>query len=122
MKLAVCAQDKGLEAQVDQRFGRCPYFVIVDAETGELVKTVENSGAMAAGGAGPQSARLLSQEDVGAVALGHVGPNAAAALKAASISVYGGVAGTVGETWGQYHAGKLPLIDEATVDSHHGMR
>ena len=121
MKLAICTQGEGLEAQVDQRFGRCPYFVIVDAETGELVKSMPNSGMTAAGGAGPQSARQLSQEGVEAVALGHVGPNAAAALKAAGISVYGGVTGTVGETWQQYHDGKLPAIDEATVDSHHGM-
>ncbi len=122
MNLAVCAQGEGLEAQVDQRFGRCPYFVIVNSETGELLKSVPNSGAAAAGGAGPQSARQLSQEEVEAVAVGHVGPNAAAALKAAGISVYGGVAGTVGETWQQYRDGKLSAIDEPTVDSHHGMR
>lgn len=122
MNLAICAQNEGLEAQVDQRFGRCPYFVIVNSETGELLKSVPNGGATAAGGAGPQSARLLSQEGVEAVALGHVGPNAAAALKAAGISVYGGVEGTVGETWQRYRDGKLPVIDEPTVDSHHGMR
>ena len=107
---------------MDQRFGRCPYFVIVNSETGELVKSVPNGGAAAAGGAGPQSARQLSQESVEAVALGHVGPNAEAALKAAGISVYSGVAGTVGETWQQYRDGKLTLVQEPTVDSHHGMR
>ncbi len=121
MKLAVCAQGEGLDAQVDQRFGRCPYFVIIDSETGELLKSVPNSGAAAAGGAGPQSARQLSQEEVGAVALGHVGPNAAAALKAAGISVYGGISGTVAQTWQQFREGSLSVIDEPTVDSHHGM-
>ena len=121
MKLAVCALGEELEAQVDQRFGRCPYFVIVDAETGELVKSMPNSGMTAAGGAGPQSARQLSQEGVEAVVLGHVGPNAAAALKAAGIAIYGGVTGTVSETWQLFREGKLPAIDEATVDSHHGM-
>ncbi len=121
MKLAVCAQGEGLEAQVDQRFGRCPYFVIVDAETGELVKSMPNGGMTAAGGAGPQGARQLSQEGVEAVALGHVGPNAAAALEAAGISIYGGVEGTVAQTWEQFREGKLPAIKEATVDSHHGL-
>lgn len=122
MKLAVCAQGEGLEAQVDQRFGRCPCFVIVDAETGEPVKSIPNSGMSAAGGAGPQSARQLSQEGVEAVALGHVGPNAAAALKAAGVAIYGGVSGTVRQTWQLFSEGKLPVIDDATVDSHHGMQ
>ena len=121
VKLAICAQGEGLEAPVDQRFGRCPCFVIVDSETGELVKSLPNSAMTAAGGAGPQSARQLSQEGVEAVAVGHVGPNAAAALKAAGIAIYGGVAGTVRQTWRQFHEGKLPAVDEATVDSHHGM-
>lgn len=122
MKLAICAQSEGLDAQVDQRFGRCPYFVIVDSETGELVKSLPNGGVTAAGGAGPQGARQLSQESVEAVALGHVGPNAAAALKAAGISIHGGVAGTVAQTWQLFREGKLSSIDEPTVDSHHGLR
>ena len=121
MKLAVCAQSEGLEAQVDQRFGRCPYFVILDSETGAPVKSAPNSGAAAAGGAGPQSARQLSGEGVEAVAVGHVGPNAADALKAAGITVYGGVTGTVQQTWELFRDGKLPVIGQATVDPHHGM-
>lgn len=121
MKLAICAQGEGLEATVDQRYGRCPYFVILDSETGEVLKSVPNSGMAAAGGAGPQSTRQLSQEGVGAVAVGHVGPNAAAALKAAGIAVYGGINGTVGQTWQQFRDGKLPTINEPTVGSHHGM-
>lgn len=122
MKLAVCAQGEGLEAQVDQRFGRCSYFVVVEAETGEAIKSLPNSGMSAAGGAGMQSARLLSQEGVEAVAVGHVGPNAAAALKAAGIAVYGGVSGTVQQTWQLFREGRLPGIEGPTVDSHHGMR
>ncbi|NLZ28748.1 MAG: dinitrogenase iron-molybdenum cofactor biosynthesis protein [Firmicutes bacterium] len=121
MKLAICAQDEGLEASVDQRFGRCPYFVIVDSETGEVVKSVPNSAATAAGGAGPQSAQQLSREGVEAVALGNVGPNAATALKAAGISIYGGIDGTVGQALEQFREGKLSPVDGATTDSHHGM-
>ena len=33
MKIAVSAVGNTLDAQVDQRFGRCSYFVIVDSET-----------------------------------------------------------------------------------------
>lgn len=33
MKIAVSATSGSLDAQIDPRFGRCPYFVIVDSET-----------------------------------------------------------------------------------------
>jgi predicted Fe-Mo cluster-binding NifX family protein len=33
MKICVTATAANLEAQIDPRFGRCSYFVIVDSET-----------------------------------------------------------------------------------------
>ena len=33
MKICVSATTNSLDAPVDPRFGRCPYFVIVDSET-----------------------------------------------------------------------------------------
>jgi predicted Fe-Mo cluster-binding NifX family protein len=122
MKLAVCAGGKGLDAEVDQRFGRCAFFVIIDAESGELIDSVSNGSAEASGGAGPQAAQALAGYGVGAVALGNVGPNAAAALKAAKIKIYTGVEGTVNDTFKKYSAGNLTLISEATVTSHSGMK
>lgn len=122
MKLAVCAQNEGLTADVDQRFGRCPYFVVVDSEKGELLESIRNISAEAAGGAGPQSAQLLEKSGVEAVVLGNVGPNAAAALEAAGIKVYSGVEGTVKNTLEKFKAGKLSPISAATVSSHFGTR
>ena len=37
MKLAVTAKGKTLADQVDARFGRCPYFVLVDSESLEFI-------------------------------------------------------------------------------------
>jgi len=34
MKICVSAFSGSLDAEVDSRFGRCAYFVIVDSETG----------------------------------------------------------------------------------------
>lgn len=33
MKMCVTASAGNLDAQIDPRFGRCPYFLIVDSET-----------------------------------------------------------------------------------------
>lgn len=122
MKLAVCAQDEGLAAAVDQRFGRCAFFVIVDPEKSELIDSVRNAGADAAGGAGPQAAQLLAGLDVGAVILGNVGPNAAMALEAAKITIYTGLEGTVESTMQKFREGRLSAISEATVSPHSGMK
>ncbi len=122
MKLAVCAQGEGLKAKVDERFGRCPCFVIVDTENADRVITVNNSDADASGGAGPQAAQLLAGLGVSAVALGNVGPNAATALEAAKIAVYSGITGTVEETLQKYRAGDLHPVSEASVPPHSGMK
>ncbi len=122
MKLAICSKGEGLSAQVDERFGRCPYFVIVDTEREDQVVSIQNTNVDAAGGAGPQAAQLLAGVGADAVALGNVGPNAVEALKAAKILVYSGIAGTVSDTVQSYRDGKLKFLSEATVESHSGMK
>lgn len=122
MKLAVCARGEGLNAEVDFRFGRCSFFVIVDSENGTLIDSIPNSAAEAAGGAGPQSAQLLANNGVEAVALGKVGPNAAAALEAAKIKVFLGVQGTVVETMQKFRNKELSPVSGATAPSHAGMK
>lgn len=121
MKLAICARGESLSAEVDQRFGRCPFFVIVDPEKNELIDSVRNSSAEASGGAGPQAAQLLSGLGVEAVALGNVGPNAATALAAAKIKIYSGVEGTVEKTMQKFNEGNMSIISDATVSPHSGM-
>jgi len=122
VKLAISAQGEGLNAQTDQRFGRCPYFVLVDSESGELLESVRNESAGAAGGAGPQSAQLLSHRGVEAVLTGNVGPKAAHALKAGRIKIYTGVEGSVGAAVQKFNENKLIAVSEATTSAHSGMQ
>ena len=51
MKVCVTAVSVDLEAQVDTRFGRCGYFIIVDSESMKF-EAVPNTSAGAMGGAG----------------------------------------------------------------------
>jgi predicted Fe-Mo cluster-binding NifX family protein len=120
MKIAICARGQGLKAEVDERFGRCPYFVLVDMDSRQVLESIENSNAEASGGAGPQAAQLLSRHGVEVVALGNVGPNAVAALEAAGIAAYSGISGTV-NTMQKFAEGTLTKVAGPTVDSHSGM-
>jgi len=61
MKIAITATGNNLDANVDPRFGRAAYFLIVEPETFEF-KAIENPSATAGGGAGVQSAQLISEK------------------------------------------------------------
>lgn len=120
MKIAVSAIGKDLNCQIDPRFGRCQYFVLVDPETME-VEAFENEGLMASGGAGVQAAQLIAQKGAKALITGNLGPNAASALSASGIKVLLASGGTVREVIETFKAGKLQEASGATVSSHFGM-
>ena len=92
MKIAVSATAPDLSAQVDPRFGRCRYFIIVDPDSMEF-ESIENSSAMAGGGAGVATAQLIVGKEVEAVLTGNCGPNAFSVLEAQLAAVNGVRAG-----------------------------
>ncbi|RPI17589.1 MAG: dinitrogenase iron-molybdenum cofactor biosynthesis protein [Acidobacteria bacterium] len=106
MKIAVTTTAPDLQAQIDPRFGRCPYFLIV--ETDDLsFQAVENPNLGLSSGAGIQSAQLLTEHGVKHVLTGNCGPNAHKTLLAAGIDVIVGCLGIVKDLIEQYKAGKL---------------
>ena len=121
MLVAFCARGEGFDSQLDPRFGRCPFFILADSESGKVVEVISNDNSSASGGSGPQSAQMLAEKKVDAVLAGNVGPNAVTALKAAGIEIYRGGDETVGEAIKNFGLGKYEKIFDATVESHHGM-
>lgn len=119
MRIAISSSGPDLNAEVDPRFGRCRYFVIVDSETKEF-EVLDNQAVMTSGGAGIQAAQMVANSGVDAVITGHLGPNAADTLVAADLKTYLGASGTVGETLRQYKAGNLQEASGPTVESHFG--
>lgn len=86
MKIAVSAKGGSINAQVDARFGRCEYFVIVDSDTNRI-NVISNPGFGSSGGAGPAAAREIAKHDVEVLLTGQVGGNAQRALDAAGIKI-----------------------------------
>lgn len=101
MKIAVSATGGSIQARVEERFGRAPYYVVVDSDTGRF-GLVSNPAVLAAHGAGPQTARVLAERGVTTVLTGRVGPNAREALEQLGISVVEGVTGVVKEAVDAY--------------------
>jgi predicted Fe-Mo cluster-binding NifX family protein len=120
MKVAVCARDNHIDARVDQRFGRCPYFIVVDLDSGDW-EGLQNTGTQSSGGAGVQTAQLLVNRGVNVVLVDRIGPNAMDVLSRAGIQVYGGISGTVSQSLKAYRQGQLTLLSRANSPSHGGM-
>jgi len=120
MKISITAQSNTLDAQCDQRFGRCQYFIIIDTDTMDY-ETIHNAGG-AVGGAGIQAAQLMVDNSVKTVLTGNLGPNAFRTLSAAGIQGITGVSGTVKEIIEKYKKGEFSKpADGPSVDSHAGM-
>ncbi len=59
MKIAVTAQGGELTSELDPRFGRAKWFVIIDTETGEHEGLDNSTGVNASSGAGIASGQKI---------------------------------------------------------------
>ena len=116
MKIAVTSKGTNLDSQVDPRFGRAAYILIIDSETFdfEVLDNKENVNALK--GAGIQAAKMVSEKQAEVLLTGFCGPNAFKAMKAAKIGVANNAEGSVRDAVKAYLDGKLPLSDEANVE------
>jgi len=118
VRIAVSVSAPSLDAQVDPRFGRAPYFLLVDPETWEWEALPNQAQLQAPQGAGIQAAAMLARHRPAAVLTGHCGPKAFYTLKAAGVEVIVGVAGSVREAVAGYRAGKYAPAKEPDVTAH----
>ena len=120
MKIAVTSTGPTLDDNVEARFGRCPYFLVIDTDTMQL-EAIENPNIALGGGAGIRSAQLLSEKGVTTVLTGNCGPNAFNVFGQAGIQVNVGVSGPVRNAVEQFKTGALSSASEPNVGSHFGM-
>jgi predicted Fe-Mo cluster-binding NifX family protein len=94
MKIAVTSQGPGLDSMMDQRFGRCPYILLVETED-MTYEALMNPYAQASGGVGSRLASLVADRGVHTVVTEECGPHARDALEAAGIHMVALCADTV---------------------------
>jgi len=120
MKICVTSEGNSLDSKVDPRFGRCQYFIFVDADT-SVFEAIQNPNIESMGGAGIQSGQFVAEKKVKAVLTGNVGPNAFQTLQSAGIDVVTGISGTVKEAIEKYKKGELKPTQGPSVNSKFGM-
>ncbi|MDX9840006.1 MAG: NifB/NifX family molybdenum-iron cluster-binding protein [Desulfobulbus sp.] len=118
MKIAITAKGTRLDSEVDPRFGRAPYILIVDTETlaVEVVDNSENVNAFK--GAGIQAASLVSERGAQVLMTGYCGPKAFTTLQAAGIKVVDDATGTVQEAVEAFKAGRVTYADGANKEAY----
>jgi len=95
-KICITAQGNTWEAELEPRFGRASYFLLLDPIQMQM-EAVKNPYQDAAQGAGIQSAQLIADKGVRILLTGEVGPKADLTLKSAGIQTITGVSGTIQE-------------------------
>jgi len=119
MKIGVSSTGKDLNANVGSRFGRCQYFLIVNADTMDF-EEISNESAVASGGAGIQAAQTVAKAGAEVVITGNMGPNAFQTLSSAGVKIFTGATGTINEVIEKYKKGELQEINAPSVGSHFG--
>lgn len=72
MKVAITSSGNNLEARMDRRFGRCPFFVVYDLATGGY-EIIPNPNVNRVEGAGPAAVQLVAGKGVEKVVSGEFG-------------------------------------------------
>jgi predicted Fe-Mo cluster-binding NifX family protein len=119
MKIAVTSTGTSLDSEIDPRFGRCRFFLLVETDDLEF-EALENQNISLGGGAGIQSARFMDEKQVKYVLTGNCGPNAYRTLEAAGIQVITGCYGTVRQAVESFRSGSFESIQGPNVESHFG--
>lgn len=120
MKVAIAAKDKTLRSHVDDHFGRCPFFILVDPESMGF-ETIENPGHKEKDAAGIQSCELLISKGVDAVVVKNIGHNSVETLSGASITIYVVTSGTVLNVIEKLKKGELTSTERPTVGFQDGL-
>jgi len=118
MRIAISSTGKELESNLDPRFGRAAYFIILDAETMDF-EAVENSQNLnLPQGAGIQAGKTVADHHVDALITGHCGPKAFKVLQKAGVKVVTGAGGKVADAIDQFKKGELAIVSTADVEGH----
>lgn len=118
MKIAVTSKGDSLDSEVDPRFGRAAYIIIVDTDTMEFEALDNSKNANSFKGAGIQAGTMVSEKKAKVLLTGFCGPNAFKTLDAANIKVANDAAGTVREAVKAFNDGKMKFSDQANVEKN----
>jgi predicted Fe-Mo cluster-binding NifX family protein len=118
MKIAITAQGSELTSEVDTRFGRAKWIIVVDTNTSESQAHDNKVNLTRAQGAGIQAGQNVASLGVDAVITGNVGPNAYKTLAGGKVRIFLVSGGTVEQAVVAFKQGQLQEVQQANVEGH----
>ena len=118
MKIAITAKGIRLDSEVDPRFGRAPYILIVDTETLAFEAVDNSDNVNAFKGAGIQAASMVSERGAQVLMTGYCGPKAFTTLEAAGVKVVSDVTGKVRDAVAALKAGQVTYSTAANKEGY----
>ncbi|HRY12838.1 MAG TPA: NifB/NifX family molybdenum-iron cluster-binding protein [Syntrophomonadaceae bacterium] len=111
MLIAVPVDDKSMKSKVCVSFGRAPYFLIYDTDSGST-DFITNPAAMSQGGAGIKAAQTVVDSQAKVLLTPRCGENAAQVVAAAGIKMFKTVNDSIQDNIDAYKgSGLSPLED-----------
>jgi predicted Fe-Mo cluster-binding NifX family protein len=118
MILVFPSDGKNIHDNIDQRFGRCPYFVAYNTETKQVRCVSNEQNYQAAQGAGIQSATHVVNMKADVCLTHHCGPKAFKVFQTAGVKVVVGVKGNIKDVIENFENGELQYANGADVEGH----
>jgi len=119
MKVVISATGKDVESNINARFGRAPFFLIIDTKTNEE-KVIDNTSRELESGVGVTVGNIIAREEVDAVITSDIGPLAFETFEQCGIKIYQ-AKGKIKDAIRQFVGGKLPEIKKATISKFEGL-
>jgi predicted Fe-Mo cluster-binding NifX family protein len=121
MKIVISSTGKDLESEVDPRFGRCKYFLIIEAENKRIkeFKAIENIGKNQSGAAGITAGQIVANQGVDSVITTNLGPKAFSIFDQFKIKIFQGQ-GKIKNVIEDFFKGKLRELSNSNAEQHHG--
>jgi predicted Fe-Mo cluster-binding NifX family protein len=124
MRIILTAASPDLESNIDPRFGRGAYLLVVDSDTMQW-EVYPNPGVNASGGAGIKAAQFAANKQAEIAVSGDFGPHAFNALNAGGIAMYlYGDCTTVAQAVERLKNNQLEQVGDPTRgecdEDHHG--
>jgi len=118
MKIAITSTGKDLTSDMDPRFGRAPYIIVVDLDTMEFEAVDNAENVNANQGAGIQAGKTLVDKGAEVLITGFCGPKAFQVLESAGIRAIVGAQGVVKDVIEDYKSGKFQETEAPNVNGH----
>jgi len=111
-----CEDNKGLNGQISQHFGRCPSYLVVDVEGNEIKKSDIISNPYYENHIPGVVPKFISEQGASVMIAGGMGPRAIDMFSNLGIEVVTGAIGNVGNVLKAYLQGEISGVEPCKHD------